>query len=216
MTATSAKGEFGLNAKTMRTLPTLLSPPGQYAESERTYRRRISLVRMLSASAAGSMPHDDPNASSLQQFDSQGQNPYRFMAMVRFPALDRRTGNLDLGVSCQACRLGPRDEGRGYHNWNALYCAAGYLEHFQKCQRRWSSGDRMISAKGPRHFAGCPVLDDGLVIVALAFCNNMFGQASAPIYYRARYQLLVEEAESNLVIEQHLYCTPEVSGPPKP
>ncbi|KFY79908.1 hypothetical protein V499_01166 [Pseudogymnoascus sp. VKM F-103] len=159
MTASSAKREFNLNSKTLRTLPTLLSLPGQYTESERIYRRRISLVRMLSATAARSMQHDDSKASHrrsrplrrrlpqpphfhpppisnqmLQQFDSHGQNPYRFMAMVRFPTLDRRTGNLDWGVSCQACRLGPRDERRGYSNWNTVYSAAGYMEHFQKCQ----------------------------------------------------------------------------------
>ena len=56
------------------------------------------------------------------------------MAMIRLPFLDRRTGNFDWEVSCQACRLGPRDERRGYYNWNTVYSAAGYMEHFQKCE----------------------------------------------------------------------------------
>jgi hypothetical protein len=159
MTASSAKRVFSLDSKTLRTLPALLSLPGQYTESERIYRRRISLVRVLSATAARTTQHDGSNAPRrrsrplhrrlpqpphfhpppisnqlLQQFDGRGQNPHRFMAMVRFPTLDIRTGNLDWGVSCQACRLGPRDERRGYCNWNTVYSAAGYIELFQKCQ----------------------------------------------------------------------------------
>jgi hypothetical protein len=159
ITASSARREFGLKPKTMRKLPTLLSIPGQYTEGERTYRKRISLVRMLSAAAARSMQEEESDSlrrrpgplgrplpqspqlppplmshQSLQQFDKQGQNPYRFMTMIRFPSLDRLTGNIDWGVSWQACRLGPRDEGRGYYNWNTVYSTAGYMEHFQKCE----------------------------------------------------------------------------------
>lgn len=152
ITVSTAKREFGLNSKTMRTLPTLLSIPGEYTESERTYQRRTSLVRLLSAAAARSLQQEKLNASRplersvlqlsqssishqlLQQSDRHGQNPYRFMAMVELPFLDRRNGNLDWGVSCQACRLGPRDERRGYHNWNTVYSTTGYVEHFQKCE----------------------------------------------------------------------------------
>jgi hypothetical protein len=158
MTRSSARREFGLDSKTVHKLPTLLSIPGQYSEGERMYQRRISLVRMLSASAARSQPHESnafgrrsgiPERPLLQppqlppppisrrllpQSDGHKQNPYRFMAMLRFPSLDRRTGKLDWGVSCQACRLGPRDARRGYHDWNIVYSAAGYMEHFQKCE----------------------------------------------------------------------------------
>lgn len=159
ITASSAKRELGLDSKTMRKLPTLLSIPGQYTEGERTYRRRISLVRMPSAAAARSMQQEEsdflyrrprllgrplaqppqlpPSLTShrsLKQFDKHKQNPYLFMAMIRFPFLDRRTGKVDWGVSCQACRLGPRDERRGYYNWNTVYSADGYMEHFQKCE----------------------------------------------------------------------------------
>jgi hypothetical protein len=159
--ASAAKWAFGLNSKKMRTLslPTLLSLPEQYAESGRRYGRRVSLVRVLSASAAQSMRHEGLNISgrrlrslgrplsqqpqirspqisplSLQGMDGRGQNRYRFMPMLRIPTLDRRTGNLDWGVSCRACRFGPRDERRGYYDWQTVYSAAGYIEHFQKRQ----------------------------------------------------------------------------------
>ncbi|ESZ89742.1 hypothetical protein SBOR_9869 [Sclerotinia borealis F-4128] len=158
MTASSARKEFGLNLKTMRTIPTLLSIPGEYAESSKEYRRRISLVRMLSASVAQSQIHkpntlrrrssppvsistQPPQPPSppishrlLQKFVGHKQDPYRFMPMLRVPYLDRRTGSLDWGVSCQACRLAPRDERRGYYDWNTVYSTPGYYEHFQKCE----------------------------------------------------------------------------------
>jgi hypothetical protein len=158
MTTSCARREFGLDSKTMHKLPTLFSIPGQYSEGERMYRRRISLVRMLSVRAARSQ-HYESNAFGrksglpqrplpqqpqlppppishrlLPQRDGHKQNPHRFMAMLRFPSLDRRTGNLDWGVSCQACRLGPRDTRRGYRDWNIVYSAPGYMEHFQKCE----------------------------------------------------------------------------------
>jgi hypothetical protein len=151
ITASSAKNQFGLSSKTVRTLPTLLSIPGQYTESERLYQRRTSLVRKIAAAAAGSMQQEGSNTSRQrtrpvgrrpnpqpsqlpQPPDRHGQNPSRFMPMIRLPFLDRETGNLDWGVSCQACRLGPRDESRGYYNWNTVYTTAGYMEHFQKCE----------------------------------------------------------------------------------
>jgi hypothetical protein len=158
MTAPSARKEFNLDLKTLRKIPTLLSIPGKYTEGEKKYRKRISLVRMLSASVAQSQrefnsvrnrPRPPPTRAPpqpsqahshpvshqlLQQFDGHMEDPYRFMSMLRIPFLDRRTGDLDWGVSCQACRLGPRDKRRGYCNWNNLYSTSGYIEHFQKCE----------------------------------------------------------------------------------
>lgn len=144
MTASSAKKKIGLKLKAMRTLPTLLSLPGEYSERERTYRRRTSLVSTLSVIAAAAAQDKDSDASRLgrrritlpltRRLYRYGWNPHRFMTLIRFPAVDLKTGNLDWGVCCQACCLGPRDENRGYYDWNTTYSAVGYLEHFQKCQ----------------------------------------------------------------------------------
>lgn len=109
----------------MRKLSTLLSIPGQYSEGEKMWERRTSLVRILPARATRSQHHE--------QFDGHNQNSYRFIAMIRFPSLDRQTGNLDWGVSCQACRFSP-DTRRGYRDWNIFYSASGYMEHFQTCE----------------------------------------------------------------------------------
>jgi hypothetical protein len=133
ITAFSAKRKFDLSSETLQALPTLLSLPGRYTESERPCGRRLSLVRMVSAGAT--MPKQNHDLSdSLPSLDSHGQNPNRFMSMIRFPALNMDTGKLDWGVSCQACRLGTRDKKRGYYSWSTVYSAAGYMEHFQKCQ----------------------------------------------------------------------------------
>lgn len=151
ITASSAKRKFHLTSKTMRLLPTLLSIPGQYTESEREYRVRRPLVRLASATSAASIQRQHSNGSqnglpqeqlacprislrSFHRLDRKGQNPYRFMSLIRIPCLDQRTKSLEWGVSCQSCRLGPRHRDRGYHNWNTVYSTAGYLEHFQNCQ----------------------------------------------------------------------------------
>ena len=157
MPVSTAKRDFHLNLKTIRALPLCLSLPGQYTESERTYQKRITLGRVQSILAARTAQQDCYTAScrrheqqdtpvlqsSLQgptleqvhqRWDGHGQNPYRFMPMIRVPALDQRAGKLEWGVSCQGCRLGPRDQDRGYHDWNTLYSAAGFLEHLQKCE----------------------------------------------------------------------------------
>jgi len=149
VTASFAKRKLGLNSKTMSMLPTLLSIPGKYAEKEKTYQRRILLVRMLSAAVAVSIQQEDSNSSHprprslgkgpiprqlLLRLDRHRQNPYRFMAVVRLPFLDRGTGALNWGVSCRACRLGPQDYSRGYRDWNNVYSIAGYMRHFQECE----------------------------------------------------------------------------------
>jgi hypothetical protein len=174
----------------MHKLPTLMSIPGQYSESGRTYRRRISLVRMLSVSAArpqhresngfgrrSGLPERLPQTPQLPppptshrllpQFDGKKQNSYRFMAMLRFPSLDRRTRILDWGVSCQACRLGPRDARRGYRDWNVVYCTPGYMEHFQECE---------VFQRGQAEIPGYIDPDNGDQCISdarfLAFLNN--------------------------------------------
>lgn len=133
-----AKQVFGLNSEMLSTLPTFLSLPGQYTESKKTCPRRISLLRLesiINAQQDNSMA--SPQAPTLQSvqvpWDSHVENSHRFMPMVRIPTLDQSTGKLDWGVSCQGCRFSRRDRTRGYYDFNTLYSAAGYLEHFQSC-----------------------------------------------------------------------------------
>ena len=153
MTVTLAKTEFALTSKAVRALPTLLSIPGMYSDLKRWYKRRFSLVRITAASAlpsakqhdshlllggpgestgAGALLHCSPEL--LQYINSKRHRPYRFMAVLRFPHLDRPTGILDWGVFCQACRLAPKGLRRACRDWRTFYSASGYMEHFQKCE----------------------------------------------------------------------------------
>ncbi|KAF8861989.1 hypothetical protein BDZ45DRAFT_671533 [Acephala macrosclerotiorum] len=161
ITAFSARQKFGLDTEAMRTLPTLLSVPGRFSYHRKYHRNRISLVRTSSAVAAKMAQTKCANASShasslapapvrrskratariplpqtLQQLDKREEVPFRYMAMVRIPFLDRESGRLDWGVRCRACLSGYRhhDETRGLLNWQTAFSAKGYLDHFQKCQ----------------------------------------------------------------------------------
>jgi hypothetical protein len=135
MTISMVKREFRLSLKTIRALPTCLSLPGQYNESERTYPRRMNLFR------TGAIDHGHqkgtakllhgvtPQARTAEhtllppllqgaasqqvhrRWDGYWQNPHRSMPIVTFPAPDHRVRKLDWGVSCQGLRLGrPRQE----------------------------------------------------------------------------------------------------------
>ncbi|CZT45933.1 uncharacterized protein RSE6_06292 [Rhynchosporium secalis] len=158
ITRSSARKILGLDMKMARSLPTLISIPGQYSDGEKMFRKRILLVRVEAARSArgkqstlgsattnGSSEHDStsspplPSPSStadatLPGYDGHKENPYRYMSMLRFPFFDRGTKSLDWGAFCQACRLGPREGNRGYCDWNILYSTSGYLKHFEQCQ----------------------------------------------------------------------------------
>jgi len=122
MTAFSAKKIFRLDAKTMRSLPTLHSLPGKYAMRGKGYRRRFQLVRLLDAATAAGHPHGtDPKPSP--QFS--GIHAHRFMAIIRIPVLNRLTGCLDWGVSCRACHYGPGDKTLGYRAWTHFILLLG-------------------------------------------------------------------------------------------
>lgn len=115
ITASAAKHQYGLTTRTMSTLPTLLSLPGQYAESTKTYQKRFSLVRSQAAAIARATqqaisdhPEQSPAMHAHRDDDGLSGNPYRYMSMIRFPFLDPTTERLDWGVLCMACHLNTR------------------------------------------------------------------------------------------------------------
>lgn len=87
----------------------------------------------------------------LQYFDGHEQSAYRFMPMLKILFPDRETGQLDWGVSCQACRLAAWDVKRGYRDCNIIYSTLEYIEYFQKCavsQRRTAQKPNYINPTG--------------------------------------------------------------------
>ncbi|PQE28184.1 Cyclin-like F-box protein [Rutstroemia sp. NJR-2017a WRK4] len=156
MEASDAIKEFSLDSETMQKVPKLLTIP-QYNSEGMFVRGRLSLVRMLSISVVQpqhdfssvqnttslppsgappqpSRPHSHQISDQVHERLLHEQHAYRTMSMLRVPLLDRRTGDLDWGVSCLACSFGPQDEGHGRCDPNNLYTKSGYIEHFQKCE----------------------------------------------------------------------------------
>jgi hypothetical protein len=150
----TASRDFGLGLETMHTMPKLLTVP--WDNGRLPLEGRVSLVRIPSASVAQppqefnsirSRPPPPPTEAPPQpshshslsfihrwRLNDQPQRIRRLMSMLKIPFLDRRTGDLDWGVSCRACCIGPRDESRGYRDCNTVYSTSGYMEHFQKCE----------------------------------------------------------------------------------
>ncbi|PQE17070.1 F-box domain-containing protein [Rutstroemia sp. NJR-2017a BBW] len=156
MEASDAIKEFSLDSETIQKVPKLLTIP-QYNSEGMFVRERLSLVRMLPISVAQaqhdfrsmhntpslpptgvtpqqSQPHSLQISDQVHERLLHEQHTYRTMSMLRVPLLNRRTGDLDWGVSCLACSFGPQDEGHGRCDPNNLYTTSGYAEHFQKCE----------------------------------------------------------------------------------
>jgi hypothetical protein len=151
-------------SKTMMSkLPKLLSLPGRYSERSRLYKKRLTLVRATAAFwiRSGTVPQ---SPATIPWDDDQHQmvspdrfifNSLRFMAVIRIPYLDPRTGILEWGVSCEACRLVPVDESRGSRDSKVLYTASGYLDHFQTCEmsHRGKAEIQQLAASGHGHIS---------------------------------------------------------------
>jgi hypothetical protein len=148
ITASAARNLFNLSVKTVRSLPTLLSLPGTYKESSRVYRKQFTLVRLISAAAVSTVYYD--GSTSYQNLDAHGDNPYRFMPVIQFPAFDRTSRTLDSGVSCLACSQDPRQP--GYRDWDTLFFVSGYREHYHHCEL--SQKGREIAEKELKRVGG--------------------------------------------------------------
>lgn len=77
-------------------------------------------------------PACPPYANHL---DGKGCNPYRFMSAIRVPRLDRITGTVEWGVSCEGCRKGNQfNRVYGRLDWRRMYTDSGYVDHLTECE----------------------------------------------------------------------------------
>ena|SRR5436305_4554590 len=71
---------------------------------EKTQGQTLPVPGSLEQYAAGSLHA----LSTDYPLTENGANPYRFMGVIRAPWLDRRSGTVEWGVSCNGCREGYR------------------------------------------------------------------------------------------------------------
>ncbi|PGG98979.1 hypothetical protein AJ80_09434 [Polytolypa hystricis UAMH7299] len=68
---------------------------------------------------------------SEDAFDGHSSNPRRFMAIVRAPLLDARTGSPEWGFHCAAC--GPHHYDRPFH-WHRMFTMKSFEDHIREIQ----------------------------------------------------------------------------------
>lgn len=121
----AARRDYKLGLKIERQLQTYRTLPGKYTERKILYRRRYNLVRATEIRLMQRTTHGYKEPSPFEKAQTNQGNPYRYMSVLRIPALIPETGMVDWGVSCQSCHI--RHE-------NTLYSSDTYSEHFQQCQ----------------------------------------------------------------------------------
>ena len=85
---------------------------------------------------------------SHSTFDGGGENPHRFMGILRVPWLNRRCGQTEMGLSCTGCARGEstnQDFYRRSLDWRRQYSHADILQHVQTCE---FSQERLASIGG--------------------------------------------------------------------
>jgi hypothetical protein len=136
----SSAEQLGLSESTIRKLRTVHT----LATSESLIRKldaqpRQKLVRYVEAKTVAVELGKARDLDSWECFMvTSPEHIRRFLPMMRFPTLDRRSGTFEMGVSCRACDLGRRFSRPGEEKKSKLfvhYTFSGYTEHFKHCRQ---------------------------------------------------------------------------------
>ena len=92
------------------------------------YKERLSYAAQYGFGTKMSIPRP-PMTEDI--FDGKSGNPFRFMAVVRMPWLDRARQELEWGFHCQGCRRKSRP-GHPCGHWRQKYVDASFREHLDK------------------------------------------------------------------------------------
>lgn len=132
-----ATRKFGINRAILCTLPSMKSIPGTYSPTQRKFRIRVTLVDSESARRAGIALHG--SVSAMKQYvssmgaqdpsDDESRNPFRFMAVVRTPWLNKSSQELEWGFHCIGCRIYRK---RPLH-FRRKFTVGSFKEHLKEC-----------------------------------------------------------------------------------
>ncbi|KAI2602743.1 hypothetical protein GGR54DRAFT_487683 [Hypoxylon sp. NC1633] len=136
----SARKQLHLPKAVSNRLVTFKTLPGIYSMDETEYKSRITVV---SARQARTICGQEPYPLIWGSSASSGRNmKLNFMASCALPYYDKRTGNVERGVSCAGCQLalekdiiGSRAEDWAFAARDKVYAIDGYLEHFRWCEQ---------------------------------------------------------------------------------
>ncbi|KAL3475873.1 hypothetical protein BJX99DRAFT_228774 [Aspergillus californicus] len=104
----------------------------QYA-SEMTSRKleRYQTRRLQQGTGAGKSTTRRPRTEG--EFDGFWSNPKRFMAIVRAPFFDSRTGSLERGFHCAACNACKSDQEKPPFHWMRKFSEESFKDHITQC-----------------------------------------------------------------------------------
>ena len=136
----SVRKQFHLTKAKLTQLRSFKTLPGIYSMMESVYKSRVTVVSVHQAIlASGQQPH----ALVQVQVANLGRNQkYNFMGSCALPYYDRRTGEVEHGMSCAGCQLalekdiiGSRGEDWAFEARDKVYARDGFLKHFRWCEQ---------------------------------------------------------------------------------
>ncbi|KAI6082224.1 hypothetical protein F4821DRAFT_218265 [Hypoxylon rubiginosum] len=134
-------------AKSVRPV-TFKTLPGTYSMNQSECESRFTIISARQAT----IPPRPPLPGCPLAFPRPDPSiMLNFMASCALPYYDKRTGNIERGVSCAGCQLalekgiiGPRPERWVFAGPDKIYAIDGYLEHFRWCEQSqllWESSE---------------------------------------------------------------------------
>ncbi|KAJ9298350.1 hypothetical protein DTO271G3_3955 [Paecilomyces variotii] len=138
-TLAAVRKRFNLTKVERDQLRSFKTLPGIYSMNESVHKSRIEIVSVQQAMACRQQPHAvaQAYAASLER-----NRKFRFMASCALPYYDKRTGQVEHGMSCAGCQLalekdiiGTRGEKWAFEVRDKVYARDSFLEHFRWCEQ---------------------------------------------------------------------------------
>ncbi|KAI1129274.1 hypothetical protein F5Y10DRAFT_238596 [Nemania abortiva] len=146
----AAKEQFHLTKAALKQLKSFRNLPETYSIRESTYTPRVRVVSAFQAYLLGGQPDEEiqvePAPKRNRELNSMGS--------CALPYYDRRTGEVEHGMSCAGCQIAyeKRVIGLWGEDWiftfrDKIYAKDDFLEHFRLCRQAQLLWDSSLFAR---------------------------------------------------------------------
>jgi hypothetical protein len=136
----SVRKQFRLPKAELASLRPFRTLPGKYSMDESVYKSRVTAVSLHQAILLSG--HRAPQPGQAIPANSERSRKYNFKGSCALPYYDKRTGEVEHGVSCAGCQLaiekyiiGARAEAWAWEARDKVYSRVGFLERFRWCEQ---------------------------------------------------------------------------------
>lgn len=139
-TLASVRKRLHMTKSELNQLRSFKSLPGTYSMNETVQKARIAIVSLHQATSACGRQSDVLAQIQPTGFDECPK--FNYMGSCALPYYDKRTGEVERGISCAGCQLavekdiiGTNGTDWGYDARDKVYAQDGFLDHFRWCEQ---------------------------------------------------------------------------------